>query len=191
MPCTQCAYTPNSRAANLLAVVHAHGSHLAKGHIYSTNRLPVSLVCPQGHTTVAPWPVHITRGRRSVCPTCSSNPQPFDRVYLLVHPEAAAIKIGRATGPNRVCQHLAHGYYLAAHWTGLDNQTAIDTETAVKRMWKDADWPKAVGVHQDGHTETTDLDKIGPTQEFVISLLGVQSPLPTASTHSVGTLQGV
>ena len=62
---------------------------------------------------------------------CDRSRSDFDRVYLLLHPAAGAVKVGVTGADARVRGHAGRGYRLVAQWTGLDYDAALAAERAV------------------------------------------------------------
>lgn len=80
---------------------------------------PSEIICARGHAC-RPWPSSILAGT-GVCRHCKGRHGPL---CLLTHP-AGAVKVGVASSPMRVQQHLRRGYHLVAQWTGLSSEQAL------------------------------------------------------------------
>ena len=153
---------------NFVDEVHRQGGQLAPGAIYVSNRKPVEAICVKGHTCW-PTPAHVTRGL-GICGQCRVT---FDRVYLLVHKRAHAVKIGIASKGWRVNLHRRRGYEVLAEWRGLDHTDAKHAERSVLNFWRNVKGCWYVeAAPLDGRTETAPLEYAGETYRFVTELLG-------------------
>jgi hypothetical protein len=82
-------------------------------------------------------------------------------VYLLVHEEFGAVKIGVGKdGGDRVSKHARHGWTVLELWGGLTPQRAWDAEQMVLELWRSLQIPHGVTreqMPQFGWTETAPL----------------------------------
>jgi len=95
----------------------------------------------------------------------------FDRVYLLVHPGGAAIKVGVASGNGRTRRHFGSGYRLVAQWAGLTHSQAATAERQVITFWRLLGWPQIEAAPKDGRTETAASTHLTETLAHLTDLL--------------------
>lgn len=85
-------------------------------------------------------------------------------VYLLVHADFGAVKIGvTRQRTTRLNDHLRAGWSVLDVWRDLDPELAFQAEQAVLRMWRKEGIPDAVArefMPNGGHTETAALDLV-------------------------------
>lgn len=178
-PCTRCADEEAAALAKeqFWKTVRTHGARRQPGATYTNVGTPVPLICARGHHT-APYPNHVLAGG-GVCGQCAVS---YDRVYLLEHEQAGAIKVGIASGPKRVAVHRLRGYRLLAQWTGLEHGVAVAAERAVLANWREGGLEPVPGVPADGHTETAPhaartrtvaalTAQLGPTEDAAVFLV--------------------
>ena len=168
-PCLPCfsAEAAAEAEAEFWDLVELQGAAPRPGARYVNGHTPVSLTCPDGHE-IACRPGYLRSGG-GLCPSCSIS---HDRVYLLEHPAAGAIKVGIASGTRRVALHQGRGYRLVAQWTGLDHVVATSTERTVLRNWRDAGLAPVTGVPIDGRTETAPAAELTNALACLERLLG-------------------
>lgn len=116
----------------------------------------------------------------------------YDRANLLVHADAAAIKVGVAGTPTRVRSHTTRGYELVAQWTGLGHATAVAAERAVVDSWRIAGVDPVAGAPLDGRTETAPATQLEATLAQLTELLGTADlrEAPTVERRQVTTRPG-
>jgi hypothetical protein len=171
--CRTCAgLDPAVAEAAFWSRVEELGARPAPGAVYVNAVTRVPLNCAAGHP-FAPKPADLTRGR-GICRPCAGRP-PYDRVYLLLHHEAAAVKVGVASGECRVREHARRGYRLLAEWTGLEHDDAVVVECAVLSSWRAAGIEPVLAAPVDGWTETAPYGQVAPTYAQLVRLLGPHS----------------
>ncbi len=144
----------------------------ASGATWRGANKPFDLICARGHRC-NPRPNDVVSGG-GVCQQCDVT---FDRLYLLAHNGAHAIKVGVASGAGRVREHLRRGYRLVAEWSGLDHQSAIAAERDTIAMWRANDWDQVETAPKDGRTETADSSALLATYPFLVERLGEPTDL--------------
>lgn len=153
---------PAAAEARFWTRVDELGAWAAPGARYVNSRTPVDLICAQGHAC-NPSPTGVIGGQ-GVCSECQRS---FDRVYLIAHSDAAAIKIGVASSQRRVSDHYGRGYRVCLELQGLAHQAAARLERSTIRWWREEGWSLVWAAPVDGRTETTSLDHLEATIQFV------------------------
>jgi hypothetical protein len=172
--CSVCSGKDKAAAeARLWAEVAKHGARPAKGAKYINSYTPVPLVCEHGHRC-APLPGNVLAGH-GVCDRCRST---YDRVYLLVHPTAGAVKVGVTGSDARVRGHAGRGYRLVAQWTGLEHEAALAAERAVLACWRTGGLEPVAAAPRNGRTETAPIAQLAATRAHLGLLLGAPSERP-------------
>jgi hypothetical protein len=152
----------------LLACLTTKGARPQRGAKYKNNQTKFPTICAKNHMCV-PWPVHVTRGG-GVCRRCAC--AGLDRVYLVLHESAEAIKIGVASGEGRVRGHERRGYSLVAQWVGLSHESARGIEGAILSFWRSNGWERVESSPKDGRTETISVCHLASTLDQ-LRVLGV------------------
>ena len=166
--CRVCARTdPASAEAAFFARVANLGATRTENSRYVNARTPVELRCPAGHLCT-PAPSMVQQGR-GLCEQCTVV---YDRVYLLVHEAAKALKVGIASGDYRVLAHCARDYQLVAEWAGLSHDQARRVERAVLMYWKEHGWAPVQAAPKDGRSETVPAEHLVETRRLLNELLG-------------------
>lgn len=167
-PCAECVGNDQAAAAaNFVANLTGRGWRLQPGAAYTGANRPVPVICPQGHTT-ALYPTSVQQGGGG-CAKCTKN---YDRVYLMSHPAAGAVKVGVASGWRRLAQNRGRGYQLVEQWTGLGHDEAVRVEGAVHRWWRAEGWDRVEASPPDGRTETAPEAVLDATRVRLRELLG-------------------
>ena len=157
-----------------MAALAAVGAELVDGEVYANNRTPVMIRCSQGHVGLSGWPIGITRGGRA-CRNCTER-KPFDRVYLAIHTRSGAIKVGIASGPERMKSHIGRGYRLFAQWEAVSSDECKRIESMVKRHWCTKNWNPVARAPHDGHTETARRAYAAQSYQLIRMELGPAAP---------------
>jgi len=166
--CRICARNdPATAEAEFFARARALGATRTENSRYVNANTPVELRCSAGHLCT-PAPSRLQQGR-GLCEQCTVI---YDRVYLLTHPRARAIKVGIASGEYRAAGHCGRGYQLVAQWTGLAHDQARRAEQVVLTRWKQRGYEPVPHVPKDGSTETAPLEHLEETRELLVRLLG-------------------
>ena len=168
--CSKCSWGLAQAEAEFLAAVALHGGRLAEGAAYVNSATRVAMICRNGHDCRA-HPSKVQQGY-GICEQCVTV---FDRVYLLAHDEAQAIKIGVASGPVRVRGHVARGYRRVAEWRELEHQRVKKTEREVLDHWRSNGWAQVAGAPEEGRTETAVIAHLDRTLTQLKTLLGEPS----------------
>jgi len=167
-PCRVCAdKDPATSEAGFRDRVSAAGAVFGPGAKYRGTAVPVPLICAAGHEC-SPRPNSVQQGS-GVCVQCVVS---FDRVYLLEHARAGAIKVGVASGDARVVGHAGRKYHLVAQWLGLNHVRASAVEKQVIAFWRNNGWAQVEGAPRDGRTETTAAEHLSATLAWLTDLLG-------------------
>ena len=166
--CRVCARRDRAAAAKRFwGQVAARGGHPARDARYVDAHTPVDLTSAAEHRC-APIPNNVVRGT-GICDRCATD---FDRVYLLVHPAAGAVKVGIASGDRRVREHTGRGYRLIAQWADLEHDTARSAERAVLIRWRDAGMDPVPGAPRIGRSETAPMRALAAARTQLGLLLG-------------------
>lgn len=150
-----------------LTEVGNRGAKLAPDATYRGTDKPVHLICKAGHDC-RPAPAHVLAGAGH-CRQCGTS---FDRVYLLEHAQAHALKVGVASSDKRVKTHIRSRYAVVAQWRGLEHTTALAAEKAILAFWRTNGWPPVAAAPRDGITETASLEHLAVTRAQLAALLG-------------------
>jgi hypothetical protein len=172
--CARCGRRERSKSceARFLSLLEKYGSRLTDSAQYSGSGVNVAVICRNGHESmVRPNSVNSGGG---VCALCTVE---FDRVYLIVHEESGAIKVGIASGEGRWATHRRNDYRQFAEWGDLTHDTARSTETAILEFWEDQGWPLIEEAPLDGRTETASLQHLRATHARLVEVLGQPSIL--------------
>lgn len=161
------------------------GAELAPDATYVDTATPVAVLCAAGHRC-RPRPGNVGQGE-AICGRCDTE---FDRLYLLVHPGAGAVKVGIASGPPRVRRHAARGYRLVAQWTGVDHDAARSAERAVLTGWRAAGVLPVPGAPRDGRSETAPASHLGSARARLVALLGAASEAHDLPELTAASLPG-
>jgi len=143
------------------------GATLAPDATYRGTDKPVHLICKAGHDC-RPAPAHVLAGAGH-CRQCGTS---FDRVYLLEHAQAHALKVGVASSDKRVKTHIRSRYAVVAQWRGLEHTTALAAEKAILAFWRTNGWPSVAAAPRDGITETASVEHLAVTRAQLAALLG-------------------
>lgn len=138
------------------------GSRTVRGEDYVNTKTKVRCLCKQGHVGLVS-PKDVLRGG-GVCGQCRAG---FDRVYLLVHQEAQAIKVGVASDGRRVRTHLRRGYEVVGEWVGLGHDQALECERETIKYWRNQGWGPENGAPRDGRSETTGIKRLEATRKRI------------------------
>lgn len=169
--CRVCAdKDPATAEADFRERVATQGAVFAPGAKYRGAGVPVPLICADGHPC-SPRPNSVQQGG-GVCAQCAVS---HNRVYLVGHAGAGAIKVGVASGEGRVNTHRGHGYARVACWEGLAHHRALEVEAAVIAFWRDNGWPQVDAAPKDGRTETTSNDHQSATLAWLTDRLGLST----------------
>jgi hypothetical protein len=166
--CKTCAgHDPADAERRFRARVVALGATFAAGARYIDTRTHVDLICTNGHLCrTKPGGVLTGRG---ICQTCVVR---FDRLYLINHSEANAIKVGIASDTARLKIHVRRGYQLIEEYRDLTPDVAKYAERIMHRCWRDQGWKSVAEAPRDGRTETCSATHLDVTQAFLPYLLG-------------------
>ncbi|MCZ2825992.1 MULTISPECIES: hypothetical protein [unclassified Modestobacter] len=167
-PCQKCARNdPAAAETEFLARVAALGAQLAPGATYINRHTPVPLICKNEHRC-APSPGSLQQGQGP----CGECVVAFDRLYLVVHSRAGAVKVGIASQPARIDNLCRRGYQLVAVWTGLTHTDAVATEKAVLALWRGLGAEPVAEAPRDGRTETAPQQYRTVARDMLITRLG-------------------
>jgi hypothetical protein len=157
--CLTCVgHDPRTVEIAFLAAVEDAGARLAPGEQYRGVGSYVELICVNGHRR-ATRPNYVQSGG----PVCGACTRKFDRVYLLKHHEAQAIKVGITGGLARVRHHLRFGYELVVEVGVGDAGGAESIEREIIRWWRWQGYLPVDDAPLDGRTETADLSHLNET----------------------------
>lgn len=134
---------------------------------YPGASVPWECICITCNQKVSPTYANIRQGNSGGCRFCAEPGIDYNApgiIYLMVHPDFYALKIGissTVTKVDRIETHAKHGWELVARW---DVETAFIAETIEQEVlswWReDLHAPYALTKHemkQGGHTETASL----------------------------------
>lgn len=175
--CRICAGQDSDTAyAAFLERVTSLGAQPAPDAVWRGTKQSYPLICAAGHHC-QPLPNNVLRGH-GACLECSAT---FERVYLLEHCGARAVKVGVASGPARVRLHQSRGYRLVAQWSGLDHQSASAAEREVIGSWRTAGWLPVRECPSDGRTETAPAHALSASLSRLTTRLGEPDELPVST----------
>lgn len=166
--CRTCAGRDSATVhATFLRQLADHGARPAPGATWQGSGTPYPVICAAGHRS-APHPNRVQQGG-GVCGQCRAA---HDRVYLLHHPEADAIKVGITGLDRRVREHQARGYVLVAQWRHLEHQRCATVERVVVGTWRAKGQGAVSAAPKDGRTETAAAQNLQATLAQLTALLG-------------------
>ena len=174
--CSTCAgVNPLVVEARFWEQVGTLGAVPAPGCVYVNAHTPVTLLCINGHLCT-PVPSQTLAGV-GICGQCRVR---FDRVYLLQHFPAGAIKVGIASSKLRVAAHVTRGYSPVAEWWNLEHRAACTAERTTLQFWRSNGWAEVPAAPRDGRSETTSRAHLEETFRYITGELGA----PTVATLS-------